>query len=222
MSIDKIKLHYDMLIGRINDLKRQAQDSGTQLLAELTNDFFAKHGAIVDNIYWVQFTPYFNDGEACEFRVGDVFITLHGDDNVYEDEGSVLPTAEDVTQLERSIELTKLWQQHPSVAIERYRQFSKQHYGYDPFEKRGYYSLYNESNAVSLWNYNEESVEALEQRLQLYKNILNNHPDLYTDFKILADTIASIDEDIMKTIFGEHVKIIVSESSTHIEEYQHE
>ena len=34
----------------------------------------------VDSVRWRQYTPYWNDGEPCTFRVGDVGVKLAGDD----------------------------------------------------------------------------------------------------------------------------------------------
>lgn len=34
----------------------------------------------VEAIRWQQYTPYFNDGDACEFRVGESYVKLVGHD----------------------------------------------------------------------------------------------------------------------------------------------
>lgn len=36
--------------------------------------------APIQAIAWTQFTPYFNDGDVCEFRVYDVYTIIHGFD----------------------------------------------------------------------------------------------------------------------------------------------
>lgn len=42
-------------------------------------EFVKTHSDVITSITWTQYTPYFNDGEACEFRVNDVYFKLNSE-----------------------------------------------------------------------------------------------------------------------------------------------
>lgn len=48
-----------------------------QVLATLFRDFFAANPA-VKSIRWQQYTPYYNDGDPCEFRVHSSMFAIDG------------------------------------------------------------------------------------------------------------------------------------------------
>ena len=64
---------------QIIDLKQQLDAKlkgfGKEAIAEAFAPFFAANPNI-DGIYWTQYTPYFNDGDPCEFSVHDPSIIL--------------------------------------------------------------------------------------------------------------------------------------------------
>lgn len=54
------------LVKKIEDLRETMKREGQYALKEVFVDFFDKHPE-ADSIVWVQYTPYFNDGDACIF-----------------------------------------------------------------------------------------------------------------------------------------------------------
>lgn len=64
--------------------RRSPQRSGEEFLVEL--DKLLDSGD-VEAVRWTQYTPYFNDGEPCEFRLGEPHAKAIGDDESgdYED-----------------------------------------------------------------------------------------------------------------------------------------
>lgn len=55
-----------------NNIAEFAQQNGIQAIRELFQPLFDLG---VKNITWTQYTPYFNDGEPCEFTVYDMYVT---------------------------------------------------------------------------------------------------------------------------------------------------
>lgn len=49
-------------------IKKEMQENGETALKEVFSEFFEKHPEVMA-IVWTQFTPYFNDGDACTFSV---------------------------------------------------------------------------------------------------------------------------------------------------------
>lgn len=62
----------------------EATEEARKVLKPALETFMQEHPDVLA-IGWVQYTPYFNDGEPCEFSVGD----LHAFPKSKEDEGSV-------------------------------------------------------------------------------------------------------------------------------------
>lgn len=57
------------LIDAHNELKRNFEIQGRQILKEVFKEFFENDW--INGVKWNQYTPYFNDGEPCVFSVND-------------------------------------------------------------------------------------------------------------------------------------------------------
>lgn len=62
---------------KLREVMQEVQDKGLAEFKEEFNDFFAEYPT-VEAFRWQQYTPYFNDGEACEFGVHGIEIQLKG------------------------------------------------------------------------------------------------------------------------------------------------
>lgn len=79
-KVQEIEKMYDEMIAEQRELKRQFQEKAQALFNNLVKDFFELNPA-VNLIQWNQYTPYFNDGESCEFGVNEpYFSNATGDD----------------------------------------------------------------------------------------------------------------------------------------------
>jgi len=65
---------FDKLIADQADLRKAFQEKAQGLFKNITKEFFEKNPG-VNALVWTQYTPYFNDGEACVFNVNDVSFT---------------------------------------------------------------------------------------------------------------------------------------------------
>lgn len=72
--LDEIRGKTAALKGQIKALQAEA----AALVKPMLQQFIADNPAIV-RVRWTQYTPYFNDGEPCTFRVNDVYFFLQGD-----------------------------------------------------------------------------------------------------------------------------------------------
>lgn len=64
-------MNIDELIQSLKQAKRLMREHGEKALKTAFIEFFDKCPEIVE-ICWTQYTPYFNDGDACTFSVDDV------------------------------------------------------------------------------------------------------------------------------------------------------
>lgn len=65
---------FENLLQSHSDMKRQFRLEAADLFKIVTKEFFEKNPGITA-MYWTQYTPYFNDGDVCEFRVNEVHFT---------------------------------------------------------------------------------------------------------------------------------------------------
>jgi hypothetical protein len=69
-----LQTQFDHLISEHQRIRAEFQKSAQELFKNITKEFFATNPGITAFI-WTQFVPSFNDGDPCEFTVGDVTFT---------------------------------------------------------------------------------------------------------------------------------------------------
>jgi hypothetical protein len=77
MSIEKLKKLKA-------DYRELVEREGKAILKGVLDQFFTKFPN-VDSIRWEQYTPYFNDGDACTFSVNEPYVRLKGTSENCED-----------------------------------------------------------------------------------------------------------------------------------------
>lgn len=65
-------------INEIKNLDSEYRKKCETLLKQAFKEYFIKHPD-VDNIRFTAYTPYFNDGEACYYSVGEFYVILKAD-----------------------------------------------------------------------------------------------------------------------------------------------
>lgn len=79
--MSNLQERFNQLIEAQQELKKKFQTEAQDMFKEVTKEFFEKNPAITA-VVWTQYTPYFNDGDPCVFRVGDVIFTNAPDDEL--------------------------------------------------------------------------------------------------------------------------------------------
>lgn len=69
-----LQSRFDALIEEQRALKAKFQTEAQAMFKETMKEFFDKNPGITA-LKWTQYTPYFNDGDACVFSVNDVTFT---------------------------------------------------------------------------------------------------------------------------------------------------
>jgi hypothetical protein len=72
--MSNLQTAFEQLINDQAELRRKFQEQAQGLFKEITKEFFEKNSGIT-GVVWTQYTPYFNDGDACTFSVGDLTFT---------------------------------------------------------------------------------------------------------------------------------------------------
>lgn len=64
------------IVDKVSELKKLMQEQGKEALKEAFKEFFAAHPEATA-VVWTQYTPYFNDGDACTFSVGELELKVN-------------------------------------------------------------------------------------------------------------------------------------------------
>lgn len=230
MSLTEMRKEYQTLQQKINALNEEMKEKSKILMKQEFAEFFEKYDGIVHSLFWNQYTPYFNDGESCEFSVHDVWMTLQSDadDEDYEDdgEGSTVYGNDDIADLKKRIAAWESFNADPAAAAKAYQSDYIKRYNRDPFAADTYRSYYGNTQTpeqkMAAWKPDYVSLESLRRQLADAENIVTNYPDLKKDYHAVAAMVSGIDENLMEAMFGDHVKVTVTKDGIETEDYEHD
>jgi len=214
MDFEALKKNFEELNEQVAAARKEMQAKSTGFVEAACKQFFDACPE-VKSVFWTQYTPYFNDGEACEFSVYDKYFTLFGAEADYDDEeGSVLYTEKDLNQAKERLVEAEKYTADPNTWIENYKKEYHKKYGRD-------WGSYSQPKP-----YPSDPEEAKE-RLEEIESFLEKYPLETTQridesFSALQSALNMIDEDIMQAIYGDHVKVTITRAGTDIDEYDHE
>jgi len=223
--LSTLKAEHANLQKQICSLQEQMREKSKELMKAAFASFFEKYSDAVENIFWNQYTPYFNDGESCEFSVYDVFITLKSDaeDEDFDDdsEGSSIYDNYDLERLKKKIAEIEAWKKDPRGEAIKYREDYIKKYNRDPFND--YYNRNKtEEQRIAEWKPFYGSEEDHFEELENAIYFIETYPDLKSNFEDIKNMISGIDENLMKAMFDDHVKVIATVDGIETEEYQHD
>lgn len=226
--LNTLKSEHKTIQEQINALNEKMRDNSKELMKEAFRGFLEKYDEVVESLFWTQYTPHFNDGEACEFSVNDVFILLKDDEEACEYEGSELYDKDTINDLKEKITKWEAWEKDPMGEALKHKEFYINRYNRNPFDPRNSYERYSgnraktEEDLMREWKPHYGTKEDCQKQLQTAEMIVSKYPNLKTDFKEIKNMIGGLDEDLMKAMFGDHVKVIVSTNGIEVEEYDHD
>lgn len=197
---------YNDLISKITALRAEAKEVASAILHEGTKSYFEKHGTIVEQIFWQQYTPWFNDGETCVFSTGEPNIVLYADTNEEKYEyGSDF--CNDMAHYKDMLDKWAEFNADPEAYKDKINANTGGNYFNNNWNKREHYKPYYLSK------------EELLAKVAQY----NSYPkDFVKDTDAMLDVICSIDDAIMEELFGNHITVRITANGVETEEYNHE
>lgn len=217
--LNTIENEYSEMQKQINELRSQMQEKSKELMKEAFREFFEKYEEPVECIFWAQYTPYFNDGDACEFRVNEINILLKDDEDACDYEGSSLYDLDNIEELKANIQKWEAWEKDPIGEARKYQSDYIKRYNRNPFDQNSWHRK-TEQQQMEEWRPYYTSKERLQEQLEFAENF--QWPNLKSDFEKIKQLISNIDEDLMLAMFGDHCKVIVAKDSIEVEEYSHD
>lgn len=81
--MSKLQDEFDALLAEQAVLTAKFREKAQELFKDTTREFFDKNPGITA-VIWTQYTPFFNDGDTCEFGVHEPYFT-NANDEQFED-----------------------------------------------------------------------------------------------------------------------------------------
>lgn len=211
--ISDFKKKYSELQARIEEAKQAAQRESQAVVASIFEDYFKKYGELVYAIHWTQYTPHFNDGEECVFRVNDINIafTEEGYDDG-EDESSIFGRK---STYEEYLQKWLEYEKDPQAAYQRYVEKFKETYRW---------SSYYQPDPFERWEPSHYSKQELIDKLEWLAQNEDKYREALDDFEAIKSVLDSIDGDYMKMIYDDHVRVTYfgPDGRREIDEYSHD
>lgn len=74
-TVDNISVFFEGLAKEMEELKKIVSDRGKEIFKEGVSSIFTEYPNL-RSFSWQQYTPYFNDGEECVFRVHSDYVDI--------------------------------------------------------------------------------------------------------------------------------------------------
>jgi len=216
MDFTALKENFEKMKEQIDSARTEMREKSPMFIEEACKQFFEECPE-VEAVVWNQFTPYFNDGESCEFQVHDKFFILTEDEDYDMFEGSVVYSEDDLVCAYQALSQAQEYTNDSVAWVENYKKGYKEKYGYECYTFRGR----NEpkpypSNPAEA----QEKIDEINQFFQKYGQEFANR--IEEAFYSLNVHLNMIDIDTMQALYGDHVRITITRTGTDVEDYHHD
>ncbi len=209
MNLEQLKQNFKTLNERIAEAMAQMKSDSQSLIEQAAQELF-RAAPEIDHIFWIQYTPYFNDGEPCSFSRHDIYYVLTGDTEV-DGEGSYLYTKQDYDTALANLEEVRKYVADPTGWFEEVK--IKKNLGVAA--KPDWYRPWPYTVEAA-----QEKVAEIELQQQLYT--MEDADRINNAFQAFYECMALIPDDIMLAVYDDHVRVKISRNGTEVEEYRHD
>lgn len=215
VDYDTLLRNFDELNQFIEQAKQQMQNKSTGLIEEAARRLF-EAAPEIEHVHWTQYTPYFNDGEACEFEVNDICYKLWDDEEWENDyyDSSTLYGESDLERARADYQEAAKFEDDPEAWREEYVRKYRQKWNREPWNYgsiRPYPSTRKEAQA---------KIDLIEASLAKYDVATVDR--IKKSFRAFEDAMRKIPDDIMESVYGDHVCVVISRTGTEIDEFDHD
>lgn len=196
MSVIAAQQKYAEIRQKIADAKKQMEETAKGLFNEMSAELFNDNPTLV-SFSWTQYTPYWNDGDVCEFRCQGEYPTV-----------AMLVDGKTLQYDSNRGEMT-IDGKESETADEHVRTFKSMRV--DSFSKNGKNYVYDAKTG-------DVTVDGV--RVPTYEENRAQFDDLE---KVVASFMRNFEDDDMETMFGDHMRVTVHRGGNiELEEYQHD
>ena len=187
---------YQDLREQIVAARKKMQETAKGLFTEMSAELFADNPELVSFSWTTQYTPYFNDGDVCEFRCNGDYPSISmkvGDDIVGYDSnsGDLEINGEEVQD---TYDLTRKFK---DLGVDSFTKGGKQYV----FDAKTQSVTVDGTKIPTAADY-EKVFDKMEKKVAAFLN--------------------AFEEEDMETMFGDHMRVTVTRDDIETEEYQHD
>lgn len=209
--------NFDELNAQINEAQKEMSNKSKGLIEAVAKQFLDKCPEVT-GIHWTQYTPYFNDGDTCEFSVNEYCFHILGDDDDEIDsfyESTAIYTQVALDSSIEKLEVAKTFVADPEVWRDNYIKEYEAKWGRSYSGGRNYLRPY------------PYTIEDAQERIdRITKNLETYGPEvaqrITEEFKVFTSAMAKIPDDIMQAVFGDHVSVVINRKGVTVDEYSHD
>lgn len=208
--------NFDELNEQIRLAKQQMREKSEGLVEGMVK-MFLDECPEVTGVHWTQYTPFFNDGEACEFSIHELcfHILEDKDDEIEPYESTILYTAVDLEKAKKDLEEAEKFTADPEAWRKSYIDNYYKKYGRDyPYDVR-HIEPYPSDPGVA-----QRYIEEIECSMQKYPPEVVNR--IENSFEKVVNAVSKIPEDIMQAVYGDHVMVVINRDGTTVDNFQHD
>ena len=218
MNNNELLDNFRELNKQIEAAKKEMRDKSQGLVEALVKQFLDACPEVT-GIHWSQYTPYFNDGDSCEFSVNEICFHILNEDEDEDDieayDSTPIYTQADLDKAIEKLAIAESYQKDPEAYrqsyLKEYRKRWNREYSGNTSHNKQYPS--NTSDA-------QERIDEIKERMEEIPVDVAARID--ENFKAFKEAMSIISDDIMETLYGDHVMVIINRDGTHIDEYQHD
>lgn len=230
---DKLMARHRQLLKAIADARQEMQENSQTLIEQATAELF-RACPEVQQLHWTQYTPYFNDGDSCEFSVNGICFLLKDDldeDDEWDEEyyeGSSITTIEDVDDAKKDLKSAELWEKDPwewrlerfgSVAVADLKKWVEDNPNHPTMPS---WNLPYNYRAKPYPDNVADAQRRLDKVVAKYDRLKDRGDTIRAHVKAVTDFIGSIPDDVMENLYGDHVAVKIDRDGTHVDEYSHD
>jgi hypothetical protein len=217
MDMQTLLNNFDELNAQIEAARKEMQAKSEGLIEAVAKQFLDKCPEVT-GIHWTQYTPYFNDGESCEFGVNDFcFHILTDEDDEIDSyyDSTELYTQENLDKAVKDLEEAKDYTKDPDAWRQKYVKEYREKHG------RDYPSTYSH---IRPYPYD---VDRAQERIdEITENLKTYGPEvaarIKAEFALFTAAMKKIPDDVMQAVFGDHVFVVINRNGTTVDEFNHD
>lgn len=212
--MDEVLSAVEQLTKNFNDARQRLYDQLKPAFGEMFQEYLNRY-SFVKALSFKAYTPYFNDGDECIYSVHELEVQFVGPEEDYEEEqpGFYGPSAEDFIAFRVDGTVTENMRGHTDYYTKPRPRYSYSYWSYDN-ETKYDAPLYDSVEAYL--NY------AYPAQMQMSYAQLKQMEEARTDFERLSSSLESMDEDFIRGMFGDHVRVVITREGIETEEYSHD
>jgi hypothetical protein len=208
MNLEQLTENFKQLNKEIEKAMAQMKSDSRSLVKRAAQELF-QAAPEIDFVFWTQYTPYFNDGEPCSFSVNGIYYVLVGEEE--DCEGSYLYTQEDRDNALKTLQTVTEYTKDPAAWLNKLK-----------IER----NLSDHANLALYkpWPYTIQAAQSEVDKIetQRLKYPSGDVTRISNAFNAFYTCMQMVPDEIMQSVFGDHVRVIISRNGLETEDYGHE